>query len=228
VLGKSAVYVEIEGTYQGMGAPGDPGKPDYKMLGVVLESEGNAIFAKMVGPKSLIDNETKNFEAFCASLQVVAGGGTTALQPPGPDPSQFSWAAPETWKRGPEKPMRVVTFTAGPNGEAECYISVLSGAAGGETANINRWRQQMSQDPLTQEQVDQLPTIKVMGQDAKLVEITGDFTGMAGATQSGFMLLGVVCPRAADSVFVKMTGPGAAMQAEKENFTKFCESLKSE
>jgi hypothetical protein len=138
--------------------------------------------------------------------------------------ANFDWKAPEGWEQAPDRPMRVVTFNAGEN--TEVYVSLLSGPGGGAVANINRWRHQMGvQEPLSAEQIAELPKVNVLGAPSPLVEVAGQFTGMSGEKIADAKLLGVVCEKPDQSVFVKMTGPAATVDAQKDNFVAFVESL---
>jgi len=139
------------------------------------------------------------------------------------DPSALQWTAPEGWVAGPERMMRLVTYQAG---ESECYVTVLPGTAGGVHANINRWFNQMGQPDQPAEELDALPTIPVLGQEAPFVTITGDYTGMAAATEYGQMLLGAVVTLPEHSLFFKMTGPEDEMAGQVENFKAFCSSFR--
>lgn len=132
------------------------------------------------------------------------------------------WTAPDGWTKTPPKPMCIVRFDAG---GAECYISILSGAAGGVELNVDRWRRQMGQKPLGAKGVESLTKITVLGTEASLVEVTGVFVSH-GESHAGHMLLGVICPLEGDTVFVKMVGPEDKVRAERGNFVSFCESLK--
>jgi hypothetical protein len=114
----------------------------------------------------------------------------------------------------------------GPSGKSECYVTVLSGPAGGVDANLNRWQEQMGQPPLEATAIQALPRLTVLGREAPFMEATGDFTGMDGQTQGSSALLGVICPLEDRALFVKMTGPRDEVLAEKENFVAFCESLR--
>ncbi len=153
--------------------------------------------------------------------------GPAAQMPPGTGAPElpFTWAVPEGWEQAPDRPMRVVTFTAGPNDEVECFVAVLGQSGGGITANINRWRMQMGQDPLTEEQVAALPVIPVLGQPSRWVEIRGTFMGQPGEPIEDALMLGLICPIEQFSVFVKMTGPAAAVEAQRDNFLAFSQSL---
>jgi hypothetical protein len=150
-------------------------------------------------------------------------GERTDAPPPG---APFEWTAPEGWREAPQRPMRVVSYAIGPNGEAECYIAVLGQGGGGIEANINRWRRQMGQEPLSDERIAALPRIEALGQQAPWVEISGQFTGQSGNVVEDAMLLGLVCPVADMSVFVKMIGPAEVVGDQRDNFLAFCNSLK--
>lgn len=269
-LGQDALLVEFEGAYKGMS--GEEGKEGYKLLGLILEDRGNAVFVKMTGPAAIVDREKENFVAFSQSLNAAQEQSATQMPDghppiPGQSPSQLpeghpeipgqaeaqlpeghpeignvdamaltpgmrddtslvqSWTAPETWTQAPEKPMRIVTFTMGESGKSECYVTSLSGPAGGVEANINRWQQQMGQPPLDGPALAELPTVTILGKPSPMIEITGDFTDMDGQGGEAFALLGAICPLDAETLFVKMTGPASEVQANKDEFIAFCESL---
>lgn len=230
ILGDDAVFVEMEGTYTGMG--NTDAQEGFALLGAVAEADGATYFVKMTGPADVLARERDKFTAFCESLDT--GGGTAMAATSAPaDPhagvpgmsssGSLSWTAPDGWQLIPARPMREVTFAV--NG-AECYVSTLSGRAGGAAANINRWRTQMAQQPLSPEELAALETITVLGEPSPLVTIEGPYTGMSGVTVSDAMLLGVVREDDTQSVFIKMTGPKDVVESERANFITFCESLK--
>jgi len=200
---------------------------------VVALALNTAFFLVSCGPKGARNEiaetrivETSNVEEGVSSPGVVP----TANQPPSPDGGQssprFTWTAPEGWAVASSTPMRIANFKVGSAQEAECYVSVMAGEAGGIEMNINRWYGQMGQDPLTKEQIDSLPKVKLLGADAPLVEIAGQYTGMMGAPQSGQMLLGTLGMFEGQSIFVKMVGPEATVRAERDRFIAFCASIK--
>ncbi len=261
VLGKDAVYVDLDGTYQGMS--GGENKQGYKMLGVILEDAGSAVFVKMTGPAAVVNQEKANFDAFCQSLKPGTGGSKFAARLPEGHPgledfqmpvgseqklpaghppmgdtqnmpqggasaagSSLTWQAPESWKRAGDKPMRLVTYSVGASGKSECYITILSGAAGGVANNINRWREQMGiETALDAKAIEALPKITVLGKPAPLVEIEGNFTGMDGQATNGYMLYGTVCDLGGETLFVKFVGPAADLKGEHDNFVAFCQSI---
>jgi hypothetical protein len=156
-------------------------------------------------------------------MQMPPMGGE--LPPGHPTVSPYKWQVPEGWTEAPATSMRIGNFKIVASPEAECYLTVLKGAAGGVDANINRWRRQMGQPELKPEEIAALPKVDVLGQPAPLAEITGSFTGMAGQQFPDYALTGVVVMLTDETLFVKMTGPAAVVAAEKDRFLSFCKSL---
>jgi len=140
--------------------------------------------------------------------------------------SSFTFELPTGWEQVQGNSMRLLNFHITAHAGVECYVSQLKGAAGGVLANVNRWRSQMGQSELTEEAVTKLPTIEMMGQQAVWAEIMGDYTDMQGKVSKGCLMLAAVAALPERTVFVKMVGPEAEVQAEKEHFIALCRSLK--
>lgn len=121
--------------------------------------------------------------------------------------------------------MRLINLAVEDRPKLEVYVAVLPGAAGGRTANFNRWRRQMGRDPLSETQLRRLPRVSLLGDEVPLLEARGVFRNMRGDVREDYALLGVVRPLAGWTVFVKMLGPAEAVRAERERFIEFCESL---
>ncbi|MEW6742404.1 MAG: hypothetical protein AB1486_06565 [Planctomycetota bacterium] len=242
MLSRQATLVQLQGTYAG--GPDKEPRAETMLVGAIHGGEGApfTIFAKLLGPAAVIAPQLPAFKQFCASLRVadrlhagIEGGGavsgTSAGGGPGSesgfDPSSLRWKAPASWVKRPERAMRSVTYAPAAESESECYVAVLGGAGGGREANINRWRQQMGAPPLSDTEIEALPTIDVLGSRATLVEVTGTYAGMGGEAKGQYMMLGVVCVLPSYSVFVKMIGPETEVKAERSNFIAFCQSLES-
>lgn len=144
-------------------------------------------------------------------------------QPAAAPASGLHWNPPASWKRGPDKAMREVTYLAGEQGEVECYVSLLSGEGGGLASNLARWRSQLGQPPLSDEEVAALPRFPMLGVQAVSIEIAR----AASEAEGPEMVLGVVCLRPGQSVFVKMLGPKASVEAQREAFLQFCRSAEA-
>ncbi len=164
-------------------------------------------------------------ERFRMPSQMANGGGNTG-KADSADELPFTWNTPEGWSRQTGLPMRDLSFSFGENGEGECYLSRLPGAGGGLVANVNRWRGQMGQEPLSEEEVAALPSKSLFGLEGTFIDVTGDFSGMGAAeTKKDYRLLGVILTSEAGAVFVKMTGPADLVAANEANFDQFCASL---
>jgi hypothetical protein len=136
------------------------------------------------------------------------------------------WDVPAGWEELPAKPMREVTFRVAGDERTECYLALLPGRAGGAADNVNRWRDQMGLAPLTPAEVEVLPSRRVLGVNALLVDLRGDFGGGMGAQAiEDAAMLGAILPTPSGSLFVKMVGPASVVEAETASFDSFLGSL---
>lgn len=252
LLGRKATYVNITGTYSGGMGGGGPVE-NARMLGLVLSLPQATLFLKLTGPAAVVEANQGAFEALADSITFgpkppppgdgdgdggddAAGDGDTPAGPPpmrdGPasaSSGRFVWATPDGWEQQPARMMRIVTFVPLDAPAAWCYASRLGGTAGGLTMNIDRWRGEMGKtEPLGDEGVAKLPTIEMLGTQATLLDVEGDFAGTGGPPQKGARMLGVVCPRERDMIFVKMVGPPDVVEKHRKAFLAFCASLRED
>lgn len=145
----------------------------------------------------------------------------------GPSATGLIHDTPEGWTEKPGSPMRDVNLTFGPNGEGECYVARLPGAGGGLAANVNRWRAQMGAAPLSDEEVEALPTRPLFGQPARFISVDGTFSPGMGSNETfpDYRLVGLILAGDAGAVFVKMTGPKALVEQNGAAFDQFVSSL---
>jgi hypothetical protein len=225
-LGQGGTLVDLEGTFAGMGQS-EP-RTGYRMLGLIVDEPGRTVTLKMVGPSDEVVAEKENFLALAKSFRAAAAAASPMPSSPSGEEggTPFAWDAPSEWEVRSGHQMRVVTYGPKDSPDTECYVFVLSGAGGGLEANVARWCQQMGQPPLDAAAIEALPTIKVFGRDAKLVEINGNYTDMQGNQSAESEMLGVICELPAALVTVKMTGPKDIVEREKERFVAFCGSLR--
>ncbi len=178
--------------------------------------------------KEITETRTVAPEPAGASHPHSDAPGLDAPAPDVPAPNgAFDWQLPKTWQQAPPRPMRIATFTVAGNTDIDCYLTSLSGKAGGVDANVNRWRDQLGLPPLSAEELAQLPQIDMLGRKATMVEAAGQFKSMDGQTKAGWKLVGAVLDLDGQMLFAKMTGPEQAVGAEKENFVAFCQTLKA-
>ncbi len=165
--------------------------------------------------------------ATCPSMASKSMGQSTAAAP-----ASLQWQAPDGWKDAGTKGMRLANFTAGPAGEAECYVTVLAGTGGGVAKNVNRWRAQLGLPDASEADIAALPKITMLGGEGVLVDVEGTYGGSSDGVHAGaetlesYRLLGVIAQRPDEAVFVKMTGPANVVAGERDKFVAFAGSLR--
>lgn len=138
------------------------------------------------------------------------------------------WDLPAGWVERAPSAMRVANFLAAGDADAECYLSILAGDAGGIGANVNRWLGQMGQPALGPAQIEALPRAPMFQRDAVLLEADGAFTGMSGSdAKSDHRLLGLLLVDPAGSAFLKLVGPSALVARERASFLALAASFRS-
>lgn len=134
---------------------------------------------------------------------------------------------PSGWVELPPTEMRLLNFGISSEPQVECYVSSLPGAAGSVLANINRWRnEQMGQPPIDEAGLRSLPRVRLLGVDAVHVECDGTFQGRGGDSIAEARLLGVIAALPRVTMFLKMTGPRAAVDAHRKGFELVRDTLR--
>lgn len=233
ILGVQGTEVVLDGTFSGMGGAPQAGS---RMRGVIATFQGHTVFVKFVGPKATVDAASAGFEAFCQSLRpkgqrgtAPPHGGSKGPPPPAPTTSPFAsltWSEPQGWKKAPSPSrMRLVTFGVESLAGSECYLTVLSGKAGGEAANLERWQEQLGLAPLGEAGLAKLERIKVLGQDVAFFEGTGTF-GSGEGPKANTYLAGCLVTVEDQTLFVKFVVPGGGAGAGRAGLLTFLQSLK--
>jgi len=134
---------------------------------------------------------------------------------------------PTGWQALAPTADRLVNLRPAGDPEASCALSFLQGSGGGLEANVNRWRSQLGAEPLSGAEVAALETVPMLSREATLVEVDGVFSGMGGGPgRAGFRLLGLIVCEPGGSLFLKFTGPGPLVEAEREHFLALARSLR--
>lgn len=114
--------------------------------------------------------------------------------------------------------MRVGSFLRKNNGkQADISVVPLSGDAGGDLANINRWRGQISLGPVAD---NDLP------QQSQKIAPAGRPMNLVNYANQGKRLVAAIYHRGGRTWFFKMTGDDALVAATKPSFLEFLNSLK--
>jgi len=163
---------------------------------------------------------------------------TVAKQPPAADPSANSGA--NSGAEGPSRPRPAISYTLPPDwkdlganemslanihvkteaGEASVNITPLGSMAGGESAIVNMWREQVGQPPLPDsEAAATLSPVDIGGESGQLFEITGQRAGEPLKIVTAFV------HRSDGSWFYKMQGPEIVVTGQKPAFIGFLKSV---
>jgi hypothetical protein len=230
LLGGQAVYVDMTGRFSG-GRGRTGAIDDARMLGLILEVGQAALFLKFTGPAKVVGANRAAFEALASSL---GPGGEASADPhaggapqgAGTDAGGYAFDVPKGWTQQPARMMRVATFVPDDLPAAWCYITRLAGDGGGLDLNVNRWRGEMGQAPLDAAALAKLERIPMLGGQAVLLDVEGDFHGTGGPALEKARMVGAICERPGHVVFVKMVGPAASLQGEVARFRQLCSSLR--
>lgn len=107
--------------------------------------------------------------------------------------------------------------------QATISISAFPGTVGGALANVNRWRRQLGLEPVEESGLPAMTTsIDVMGGKAMLV----DMTGRDAKTGREARMLAAAVPREGKTWFYKLLGDGPVVEAQKEAFVKFVQTVR--
>lgn len=144
----------------------------------------------------------------------------------GPREHPLVWTTPAGWTEGQVTQMRLIDLKFGPNSEGECYLSAMPGPAGGVAANLNRWRGQLGLEPLSEADIEKLPKKPFMGTEAYYLVADGDYKNVGQeAASKDYRLVGLLQQAPELTLFVKMTGPRALVEANMVAFEGFVASI---
>jgi hypothetical protein len=152
----------------------------------------------------------------------IGAGGSGAANPSSPT---VEWKLPEGWDEVPAGEMRYASFKVkGKDGKsADVGIFPLPGRAGSDLDNVNRWRQQVGQPPVTQEELDkQAETVDVDGQKGQIY----DQAGKNVASGEKLRILAAIIRRESVAWFIKLMGDDDLVAQQKPAFVNFTKSLK--
>lgn len=131
--------------------------------------------------------------------------------------AEITWAKPNEWEEKPAGGMRYGSFLA--DGDVDISVIFLEGMAGGDLANVNRWRQQIALEPWANEELEsRLETIENQLGEAKIV----DFYSEEGRQQR---VVAAFMPYKHGTWFFKMTGENTLVENQKNTFLQFVSSV---
>lgn len=241
-LAKLAEPVDVDGSkaqvYEQAGANSGSGEKT-RILAAILRREGIAWFFKMTGDDKLVEAQKPSFVRFLSSVKfsTPVKAELPAAHPPvdgsapqaavagdasGPKPE---WQVPAGWQAAAAGQFLAAKFNiSGENdSQATVNVSVSAGDGGGWSANVNRWRQQLG--------LNQLTETDLAGSTTSLDSSTGnitlvDFSGTDARTGRKARLVGAMASRAGRTWFYKLMGDERVVEREKDPFVKFVQTTK--
>lgn len=142
------------------------------------------------------------------------------ISPPPAPGASLSWTLPKGWKQQIAGGMRYATLTPSSGGRVEVSVVVLPGPAGGELANVNRWRGQLGLPPIGEPGLPAARAIvRTQAGPFSLYDIEGE-----GKSRSRMIAaLGAV---EGSTWFIKMLGDAPAVGAARADFLHLLEGLR--
>lgn len=167
-----------------------------------------------------------------APLAGLAAGDPHAMpMVPGMGPaasaSDVTWKVPKGWQTQAPSAMRVGSFLIpGPDGRpADVSVIPLGGDAGGDLANINRWRDQIDLPPLSEKDLaSALHSRSLGGHTFRVIDFVSD-KALIGGRDKKRVVAGIL-PHGGQTWFFKMAGEDRWVEASKDDFFAFLSSVR--
>jgi hypothetical protein len=160
-------------------------------------------------------------------LAAVAGCDRNEVQTyktPKEKPKMSMAGLPPGWDAAPPGEMRVASFHVQGEGGKGADVSVipLPGMAGDDLANVNRWRGQVQQPPVTAAELPNLSQpVDIGGEKAQLYEQAGQPPGSNETNR----ILAAVLRRDGTAWFFKMTGDDDLVAKQKPAFVQYLKTF---
>ena len=221
-----------------------------RLLGGIFPLPGETWFFKMVGPDELVRSQEESFRQFLSSVHLEQGAAqpiSEASPASGPmsantggnktdvpmvaagsaSAPSLQYQLPNGWEEKPLSPMRLASFKSVAPGGKETDISVVSlpGTAGGNLANVNRWRGQLNLQPIDEEALGKTAEhLQANNHEYLLVNLESE--GPVNGQPDKQRILAAITCEANRCWFIKMTGETAAVESQQAAFKDFLQSLK--
>lgn len=170
ILAVAAILAAIAGCGPGEDARRykAPKDPSWRMLAAIVPTKDATWFFKLVAPADRISAHKDETLAFFKTLRSEEG--------------TIRWTLPAGWQEEKGGSTREASILFGDREpKFEISVSRLPGDAGGLTANVNRWRDQLGLDPAPDSEVA-AQIVKLAGAaiEVQVVDLTGPFRPAGG------------------------------------------------
>lgn len=148
------------------------------------------------------------------------GTGEVPMPPTPTGAAALAWTLPKGWTETRPGGMRVATLVPPVSG-VDISITALPGPAGGELANVNRWRGQIGLEPVDDAGLARLrAAVKAPAGTLSVYDFTSD-----GATATR-MVVALLTAETGSTWFLKMTGEAKAVGQVRPDFLRLLETLR--
>ena len=148
--------------------------------------------------------------------------GADVPEPPKPsDQGTLKWTLPKGWTEEQAGGMRFATLKPPVTGKIDASVVVLPGTAGGELANVNRWRGQIGLPPIDESTLaTQRTTLKTKAGNLSVFDFTSE-----GKIKSR-MVAGLITTADGNTWFLKLTGDAGPVGSAKSDFMRLMGSIR--
>ena len=136
------------------------------------------------------------------------------------------WTVPAGWEEKPASGMRVASYAVKrPDGRsADISVVAMGGGAGGELENVNRWRNQIGLEPVTEADLASQRSIVPAGnRQVVMYELDGKKAVLE--EKYAARTLAAILPAGEMTVFFKITGENALVAEQKPQFLAWLKSV---
>lgn len=187
-------------------------------------SDGHpAVYVNLVGN---FKTNTMGRPPFAGGTGPFAGNEPSRKPPvkknePTADSEDLTFAAPAGWEKGPGNAFSRAAFKV-TDGDQAADITIT--AAGGDLLqNINRWRGQLKLDPWDKNELEKEVKPIKLGDD-----VAGSYVAITSPENASprETILGVIANHDGATWFIKLKGPAALAEREKDKFEAFVKSIR--
>jgi len=137
-----------------------------------------------------------------------------AAEPTAPATANLAWTLPPGWTQQIEGGLRYATLATPQHADAS--VVMLPGDAGGEAANVNRWRGQLG--------LPSLPDAALFSQRIEVPTGAGPFA-LYDSSNRGQRMIAALGRQGKNTWFFKLTGKDRAVAAARADFLHLLESI---
>ena len=203
-----------------------------QIVAAIFFYKGESWFFKMSGPQRGVQSQKPAFDQFIAGLRFADAApihGSSVGSSEASTEAVLVFNAPESWAESDGSSMRIASYEAPLEGfePADFSITRFPGDAGGITANVNRWRQQIGLRPWSDSQVNSnKETIEVGGLDFVLFDLKPQTD--ADKERVKERILAAVVKHDGKSWFYKLRGDIFLVETQRNKFRQLVHSSRFE